>query len=110
MSTKEELVLWHEGVTRYKAGNIAGAAKSFREVGPFAKAQFNIGMIYSRGNDHESADIMFGKSIQSDPFFAVAYFQKGHSLFLLYEYELAEKCFRRCLNVSDICLIIASFG
>jgi hypothetical protein len=51
-------------------------------------------MTYSRLNEYDSSISMYDQAIQQDEYFAVAYLQKGFSLFMLEEYDKAEKCFK----------------
>ncbi|KAJ3315873.1 hypothetical protein HDV04_000080 [Boothiomyces sp. JEL0838] len=99
MTTKDELQFWVEANDAYKLGNLQDALELFRNVGPYSKILFNIGMIYSRIDDHESSNIMFTQCLQLDQFCAVAYVQKGYACFMLYEYEQAEACFKKALEL-----------
>ncbi|KAG0171764.1 hypothetical protein DFQ30_000447 [Apophysomyces sp. BC1015] len=48
-----------------------------------AKMHFNIGLIFATVDDHERALAAYSRSISMDPYFAVAYFQKGVSQFVM---------------------------
>jgi tetratricopeptide (TPR) repeat protein len=100
MITKEELQYWHEGIVHYTKGDLNTALELFQNAGPYSKLWFNIGMIYSRTNDHDSAEIMYSKAIEQDEYMAVGYLQKGYASFMLYDYVAAIKCFQYALSVS----------
>ncbi|CAO3644691.1 unnamed protein product [Mucor hiemalis] len=59
---------------------------------------FNIGSIFTILNDHRRAIAAFNLAILKDPHFAVAYFQRGVSFFLLGDLLSAEKDFDRALQ------------
>lgn len=122
MTTKEELAIWNKATNLYKKdnadrlynnghehggnkdSNYKEAIKLFSSIDKYSKVLFNIGMIYLSLRDCENADILFGKALLADQYFAAAYYQKGQALFLLYEYELALRCYEFCLDVS-YCII-----
>lgn len=99
MTAREELLNWQRGIEAYEAGNMLKALAHFKAIGNFAKVNFNIGMIYYNKHDYESGKVMFNQAVQCDKQLAVAHFQKGHALFLLGKYELAEESFGSTYNV-----------
>ena len=115
MTTKEELAIWNKATDLYytddhqykndnghgenKVAHYKEAIKLFSTIDKYSKVLFNIGMIYLSLRDCENADILFGKALLADQYFAAAYYQKGQALFLLYEYELALRCYEFCLDV-----------
>ncbi|KAK4516063.1 uncharacterized protein ATC70_011024 [Mucor velutinosus] len=54
---------------------------------------FNIGSIFSILNDHKRAITAFNRAVAKDPYFAVGYFQRGVSMFLLGNLEAAKDDF-----------------
>ncbi|OAD03212.1 hypothetical protein MUCCIDRAFT_123428, partial [Mucor lusitanicus CBS 277.49] len=58
-----------------------------------AKMHFNIGSIFSTLNDHKRAITAFNRAVAKDPYFAVGYLQRGVSMFLLGNLELAKDDF-----------------
>ncbi|CAO3627509.1 unnamed protein product [Mucor fragilis] len=54
---------------------------------------FNIGSIFSILNDHKRAITAFNRAVAKDPYFAVGYFQRGVSMFLLGNLESAKDDF-----------------
>jgi tetratricopeptide (TPR) repeat protein len=101
MSTKEEFECWHQATLYFQNGDLKQALELMRQVGPYAKILFNIGMIYLQTQDYESSEIMYSQSIQQDEYLCIGYLQKGYCLFMLYDYEVALKCFTFALQVLE---------
>ncbi|KAI8885733.1 hypothetical protein K501DRAFT_331750 [Backusella circina FSU 941] len=55
----------------------------FINMGGTAKVHFNIGSLFTVLNDHKRAITAFNRAIANDTYLAVAYLQRGVSLFLL---------------------------
>ncbi|KAI8902614.1 hypothetical protein BC833DRAFT_518215, partial [Globomyces pollinis-pini] len=79
MASKEELILWVQGYNEFKKGNWTQAVDHFKQVGGYCRILYNIGMIYTCNNDHESSIVMYTRSIEVDPYMAVSYFQKANA-------------------------------
>ncbi|KAI8917317.1 hypothetical protein BC831DRAFT_384008, partial [Entophlyctis helioformis] len=99
MATKDELVLWVEGVEAYRKGDLEGALACFEPLVSFSKVAFNVGMIYSRLDDHRSADAMYSAALAADNYLAVAFLQKGYAYFMLEDYGRAERCYNMVLEL-----------
>ncbi|KAJ3271508.1 hypothetical protein HDV01_006559 [Terramyces sp. JEL0728] len=99
MTSKEDLLLWIKGNDLYRSGDLKGALEALRYVGAYSKILFNIGMIYSRTDDFESAEIMYGQALDQDKFLAVAAFQKGFACSMQGKFYEADECYRAVLEL-----------
>ncbi|KAJ8324132.1 hypothetical protein BDV3_001994 [Batrachochytrium dendrobatidis] len=99
MSTKEELQLWIDGAKAYKQGDLETALLHFEPITSLSKVAFNVGMIYTRFNDHASADMLYSSALASDPFLAVAFLQKAYAYFMLEDYSRAERCYNKLFEL-----------
>ncbi|KAL2911725.1 hypothetical protein HK105_208782 [Polyrhizophydium stewartii] len=99
MSNKDELVLWVQGVEAYKRGDLEGALAAFEPILSLSKVAFNAGMIYTRFNDHASADTMYSAALAADPYLAVAFLQKAYAYFVLQDYSRAERCYNMIVEL-----------
>lgn len=89
MALKYELEQWGAAVEAYDAEDFDKALEIFETIADSAKFHFNMGLIYATLGEHEEACRQYKKAVKLDQFFAVAYFQKGVSHFLLGEFEKA---------------------
>ncbi|KAJ3262214.1 hypothetical protein HK103_002627 [Boothiomyces macroporosus] len=99
MTSKEDLLLWIQGNDLYRAGDLKGALEALRHVGAYSKILFNIGMIYSRTDDFESAEIMYDQALNQDKYLAVAAFQKGFACSMQGKFYEAEECYRTVIEL-----------
>ncbi|KAJ3325255.1 hypothetical protein HDV06_005012 [Boothiomyces sp. JEL0866] len=99
MTSKEDLILWIQGNDLYRAGDLKGALEALRHVGAYSKILFNIGMIYSRTDDFESAEIMYDQALNQDKYLAVAAFQKGFACSMQGKFYEAEECYRMVIEL-----------
>ncbi|CAI2180339.1 8312_t:CDS:2 [Funneliformis geosporum] len=89
MALKYELEQWGAAVQAYDSQDFDKALDTFETIADSAKFHFNMGLIYATLGEHEEACRSYKKAVKLDQFFAVAYFQKGVSHFLLGEFEKA---------------------
>ncbi|KAI8372778.1 uncharacterized protein BYT42DRAFT_518823 [Radiomyces spectabilis] len=83
MALKFELEQWQNACNAFDSKDYDTAVKAFITMADNAKMHFNIGLIFATVNDHERALAAYSRAISMDPYFAVAYFQKGVSQFIL---------------------------
>ncbi|CAO3634269.1 unnamed protein product [Cunninghamella blakesleeana] len=83
MALKLELEQWQSACNAFDIKDYDSALKAFVNMADNAKMHFNIGLIFAAVDDHERALAAYSRSILMDPYFAVAYFQKGVSHFCL---------------------------
>ena len=100
MTSKEEVAIWASAVDLHSRNREKEALDMFSKISSYSKVLFNMGAIYASSEDFENADIFLGKSLQLDKYCAVAYFQKGLALFMLFEYDIAVRCYQFCFDVS----------
>lgn len=98
MSLKEELLTWNEACAAYDAEDFDKALSMFDQIADSAKIYFNIGTVLATLQEHESAIKAFIDAVKADQYFAVAYFQKGVSNFLLGDFEAAVEDFNDTLQ------------
>ncbi|CAG8433767.1 11085_t:CDS:10 [Ambispora gerdemannii] len=98
MALKYELEQWGAAVEAYDAQNYNESLRIFDTIAESAKFHFNMGLIYATIGEHESACLSFGQAVNCDRYFAVAYFQKGVSHFLLSQFDIALQCFDDALR------------
>ncbi|CAG8492000.1 3650_t:CDS:10 [Diversispora eburnea] len=89
MALKFELEQWGAAVKAYDEQDFNLAIETFESIADSAKFHFNMGLIYATLGEHEEACRSYKKSVKLDLYFAVSYFQKGVSHFLLGEFEKA---------------------
>ncbi|KAI7849524.1 hypothetical protein BDC45DRAFT_573901 [Circinella umbellata] len=90
---QSDLEQWRAGCTYYDKEDYDAALRTFMRIGDNARMHFNIGLIFSILQDHRRSVAAFKKSLEMDPFFAVASFQRGVSHFGLGELNQAYKDF-----------------
>ncbi|KAI8329943.1 hypothetical protein BC941DRAFT_362131, partial [Chlamydoabsidia padenii] len=78
-----ELEQWQSACLAFDGKDYDSALKTFVSMADNAKMHFNIGLVFAAVDDHERALAAYSRSIAMDPYFAVAYFQKGVSQFCL---------------------------
>ncbi|KAI8063205.1 hypothetical protein BC940DRAFT_113082 [Gongronella butleri] len=93
MALKLELEQWQSACTAFDSKDYDSALRTFISMADNAKMHFNIGLIFAAVDDHERALAAYARSIAMDPYFAVAYFQKGVSQFCLGNMEEAMREF-----------------
>ncbi|ORX47021.1 hypothetical protein DM01DRAFT_1348799 [Hesseltinella vesiculosa] len=93
MALKLELEQWQSGCSAFDGKDYDSALRTFINMADSAKMHFNIGLIFAAVDDHERALAAYSRSISLDPYFAVAYFQKGVSHFCLGSMEDAKREF-----------------
>ncbi|ORX86389.1 hypothetical protein K493DRAFT_341641 [Basidiobolus meristosporus CBS 931.73] len=94
---KLELEQWQLAARAFDEKKYETALELFESVGESAKIFFNIGVILSTLNEHESAVRAYISALQQDQYFAVAYFQKGVSNMILKDFEAAFEDFNDAL-------------
>ncbi|KAK9768174.1 hypothetical protein K7432_001418 [Basidiobolus ranarum] len=94
---KLELEQWQLAAKAFDEKKYETALEMFETVGESAKIFFNIGVILSTLNEHESAVRAYTSALQQDQYFAVAYFQKGVSNMILKDFEAAFEDFNDSL-------------
>ncbi|KAI8919078.1 hypothetical protein DFJ77DRAFT_424708, partial [Powellomyces hirtus] len=99
MTTKEEILVWAEGVKAYRDGDWANALEAFQQVGDFSRIHFNSGMIYTQLDDYAAATTCYTNSLGADPYLAVAYFQRAYCAFMMEDYQEAEMDYTRTLRL-----------
>lgn len=98
MSLREELLTWNEGCQAFDEGDLEKALALFEEIAESAKIHFNIGVILSSIQEHESAAGAYMDAVGADKYLAIAYFQKGTSTFLMGDFETAVEDFSCALE------------
>ncbi|ORY05965.1 hypothetical protein K493DRAFT_310760 [Basidiobolus meristosporus CBS 931.73] len=94
---KLELEQWQLAARAFDEKKYETSLELFESVGESAKIFFNIGVILSTLNEHESAVRAYTSALQQDQYFAVAYFQKGVSNMILKDFEAAFEDFNDAL-------------
>ncbi|KAJ3020799.1 hypothetical protein HKX48_000180 [Thoreauomyces humboldtii] len=97
MATKEQILLWADGVKAYRKADWRAAIETFQLVGDFSRIHFNSGMIYTQLNDHDAASICYANALDADPYLAVAFFQRAYCAFMVEDYENAESDYTNAL-------------
>ncbi|KAI8380370.1 hypothetical protein BD560DRAFT_388060 [Blakeslea trispora] len=82
MALKFELEQWQQACVAYDRQDYETSLKTFIGIADNAKMHFNIGLIFATVEDHDHALGAYTKAIAMDPYFAVAYFQRGVSNFI----------------------------
>eukprot|EP01112_Ceratiomyxa_fruticulosa_P022230 TRINITY_DN8082_c0_g1_i1.p1 TRINITY_DN8082_c0_g1~~TRINITY_DN8082_c0_g1_i1.p1 ORF type:complete len:592 (+),score=87.32 TRINITY_DN8082_c0_g1_i1:204-1979(+) len=80
---KATIAKWVSACEAYKNGSYNEAITSFKALDPNSKILFNIGLSYSRLNQHNEAIRSYSQALQADPWLAVAYFARGCSFHLM---------------------------
>ncbi|KAI8642141.1 hypothetical protein BD408DRAFT_432577 [Parasitella parasitica] len=93
MSLKYELEQWQVACAAFDMKDFDVSIKTFIGIADTAKMHFNIGLIFSMVDDHDHALGAYSKAIMLDPYFAVAYFQRGVSHFIRSDMESARRDF-----------------
>ncbi|CAG8518554.1 676_t:CDS:2 [Paraglomus occultum] len=97
MALKYELEQWATAVVAYDEDDFNKALEIFESIADSAKFHFNMGLIYATCGEHEEACGAYEQATKLDVYFAVAYFQKGVSHFLLGDFESALTSFNDAL-------------
>ncbi|KAI9299543.1 hypothetical protein BJ944DRAFT_245119 [Cunninghamella echinulata] len=100
MALKLELEQWQNACNAFDSKDYDSALKAFVNMADNAKMHFNIGLIFAAVDDHDRALAAYSRSIQMDPYFAVAYFQKGVSHFCLGNMQEAMQEFDNAYTVN----------
>ncbi|KAI9271226.1 hypothetical protein EDC94DRAFT_512494, partial [Helicostylum pulchrum] len=77
-----ELEQWQAACVAFDNKDFDMSVKTFIGIADNAKMHFNIGLIFATVEDHDHALGAYSKAISLDPYFAVAYFQRGVSQFI----------------------------
>ncbi|CAO3643240.1 unnamed protein product [Mucor hiemalis] len=93
MAFKFELEQWQAACTAFDNRDYDLALKTFVGIADNAKMHFNIGLLFATVEDHDHALGAYTKAISLDPYFAVAYFQRGVSQFIKNNMEAAKADF-----------------
>ncbi|KAL7313307.1 hypothetical protein PS15m_007067 [Mucor circinelloides] len=93
MSLKYELEQWQAACAAFDERDFDKSIKAFIGIADSAKMHFNIGLIFATVEDHDHALGAYSKALLLDPYFAVAYFQRGVSYFIKNDMENARKDF-----------------
>ncbi|TPX69041.1 hypothetical protein SpCBS45565_g02649 [Spizellomyces sp. 'palustris'] len=91
MSSKEEVLLWADGIDAYRKGDWTSSLEFFQRIGDYSRIHFNCGMIYTRVEDYASAAVCYTRALDADPYLAVAYFQRAYCWFMQEAYDRAER-------------------
>lgn len=98
MSTfKADLIRWHDAVTAFDKQEYNNSLELLEGIADSAKIHFNIGVILATLREHELAIEAYIDALRADQYFAVGYFQKGVSNFLLGNFEDALEDFNDAL-------------
>ncbi|KAI9029540.1 hypothetical protein CLU79DRAFT_734543 [Phycomyces nitens] len=89
MEFKLELDQWLNACAAFDSKDYETAVQSFLSMADNAKMHFNIGLIFAIEDDHQRAVAAYSRAINMDAYFAVAYFQKGVSQFVMNNMEAA---------------------
>ncbi|KAL0077340.1 hypothetical protein J3Q64DRAFT_1646935 [Phycomyces blakesleeanus] len=84
-----ELDQWLNACAAFDSKDYETAVQSFLSMADNAKMHFNIGLIFAIEDDHQRALAAYSRAISMDAYFAVAYFQKGVSQFVMNNMEAA---------------------
>ena len=98
MSLKAELETWTQALEAFDATDLPRALDIFTTIAESSKVHFNIGLIHATQGHHTQAIKAFKQATQLDRFFAVAYFQRGVSMFLTGEWDRAKMQFEMALS------------
>ncbi|KAI8820006.1 uncharacterized protein EV422DRAFT_487724, partial [Fimicolochytrium jonesii] len=99
MATKDEILSWADGVNAYKNSDWDGALDSFQRTGDFSRVHFNMGIIYTRLDDYESASMCYTNAIGADPYLAVAFFQRAYCAYMTEDYQRADGDYAMALEL-----------
>ncbi|KAJ3154048.1 hypothetical protein HDU89_008917 [Geranomyces variabilis] len=99
MTTKDEILLWADGVTAYRSNDWVTALEAFQQIGDYSRIHFNSGMIYTQLDDYGSASACYSDSLTADPYLAAAYFQRAYCSFMTERYADAEDDYTRALRL-----------
>ncbi|GAA5816062.1 hypothetical protein MFLAVUS_009584 [Mucor flavus] len=93
MAFKFELEQWQAACVAFDNKDFDTSVKTFIGIADNAKMHFNIGLIFATVEDHDHALGAYSKAISLDPYFAVAYFQRGVSQFIKNDMVAAKEDF-----------------
>ncbi|KAI8876015.1 hypothetical protein K501DRAFT_327242 [Backusella circina FSU 941] len=95
MALKFELEQWQTACTAFDNKEYRSSLKTFMNIADNAKMYFNIGLIFTTEEEYDHALAAYTKSITMDPYFAVAYFQRGVTHFIRNNMEAAIQDFEQ---------------
>uniref|UniRef100_UPI00398E8E77 neutrophil cytosol factor 2 n=1 Tax=Pristiophorus japonicus TaxID=55135 RepID=UPI00398E8E77 len=99
MSLTDTIRLWNEGITAADQQEWVTALDTFTAIPePSSKICFNIGCLHLLLGELNKAERAFDKSICRDEHLAVAFFQRGITLYKTENYEEALRDFREAFN------------
>ncbi|KAI9282381.1 hypothetical protein BC943DRAFT_382327 [Umbelopsis sp. AD052] len=93
MALKFELEQWNNACVAFDNQDYDTALSTFISLADNAKMHFNIGLIFATLDDHQRALAAYNKALRLDQYFAVVYFQKGVSHFIMGDMEAAMQDF-----------------
>ncbi|KAG2182779.1 hypothetical protein INT44_005759 [Umbelopsis vinacea] len=99
MVAKFELEQWLRACEAYDREDYDQALKLFIGLADTAKMHFNIGLVLATIDDYPRALAAYSKAIELDQYFAVAYFQRGVSAFIIGDMDLACTAFDEAYTV-----------
>ncbi|KAI8584100.1 hypothetical protein K450DRAFT_218145 [Umbelopsis ramanniana AG] len=99
MVAKFELEQWLRACEAYDREDYDQALKLFIGLADTAKMHFNIGLVLATIDDYPRALAAYSKAIELDQYFAVAYFQRGVSAFIIGDMDLACAAFDEAYTV-----------
>ncbi|KAI8978430.1 hypothetical protein BDB01DRAFT_726186, partial [Pilobolus umbonatus] len=88
-----ELEQWQAACVAFDNKDYDTSMLTFIGIADNAKMHFNIGLIYATVDDHDRALKAYTQALTLDPYFAVAFFQRGVSYFLRNDMEAARQDF-----------------
>ncbi|KAJ3146820.1 hypothetical protein HDU86_008378 [Geranomyces michiganensis] len=99
MTTKDEILMWADGVAAYRTNDWVTALQAFQQIGDYSRIHFNSGMIYTQLDDYGSAAACYTDALAADPYLAAAYFQRAYCSFMTERYADAEDDYTRALRL-----------
>ncbi|KAI9489506.1 hypothetical protein BDB00DRAFT_610980 [Zychaea mexicana] len=97
---QSDLEQWRAGCLYFDNQDYDSALRTFMRIGDNARMHFNIGLIFGVLQDYRRSVAAFKKSLEMDPFFAVACFQRGVAHFALGDLVKAYEDFDQAHKVS----------
>jgi hypothetical protein len=98
MSTQKELAKWNDAYKEFSKGNCNASLALYQEISYLSKISFNMGSIYTYLKDYDSALKCFNASIEADPYFLIALFQRGNCYFSTSRLQEAANDYNQILN------------
>ncbi|KAJ3290501.1 hypothetical protein HK104_006722 [Borealophlyctis nickersoniae] len=83
MSSRDNVLVWSQGVDAYAQGDIPTAMSCFECLSNYAKPLFNLAQLFLATDDPLSGVERLSDASAVDPYLALAYYQRGHAEVLL---------------------------